>query len=131
MNIKVHEYTGMTATAREIRSHGCPVILCGPFTEQIHDAARWQAWVAELGGSRVRLVWVRSDAETLRRRLTARGSDRDTEKLADFASFTTRMRLDVPPAAPHHMIDNRLSAAATVPDQVAALLGARHHLGKA
>ena len=123
-HIKVHEYAGMTAVAREIRSYGCPVVLSGPFTKQIHDAARWRAWVTELGSARVRLVWVRSDAETLHHRLTARGSDRDTEKLADFAAFTTRMRPDAPPAAPHDMIDNRLSAANTVPDQITALLAA-------
>ncbi len=121
-HIKVHEYAGMTATAREIRSHGCPVLLSGPFTRQIHEADRWGQWVAELGGGTVRLVWVRSDAATLRRRLTARESGRDTSKLADFGAFTARMRLGDRPAAPHAVIDNRLTAAEALEDQVARLL---------
>jgi len=112
----------MTTTAREIRSFGCPVLLCGPFTQQIHDADRWKAWVAELGGGTVRLVWVRSDAATLRRRLSARGSGRDTGKLADFGGFTARMRLDDRPAAPYHLIDNRLTAPVALHDQIACLV---------
>jgi predicted kinase len=121
-HVKVHEYAGMTATAREIRSHGCPVLLCGPFTQQIHDPGRWRSWTAELGGGTVRLVWVRSDAETLRRRLTGRGSGRDTAKLADFAGFTASMRLGAEPAAPHATIDNRAGAPATPEAQVTALV---------
>lgn len=123
-HIKAHEYGGMTATAREIRGYGCPVLLSAPFTQQIHDAGRWRSWVADLGGEAVRLVWVRSDAATLRRRLEARGSGRDTEKLADFAAFTASMRLGVEPAAPHVTIDNRRNAGATLEAQVAAAIQA-------
>jgi len=123
-HIKVHEYAGMTATAREIRSYGCPVLLSGPFTQQIHDAGRWESWVAGLGGDPVRLVWVRSDAATLRHRLGARGSARDSGKLADFASFTARMRLDDSPAVPHAVIDNRLTAPVPLEDQIVSLIAA-------
>ena len=121
-HIKVHEYAGMTSTAREIRAHGCPVILSGPFTQQIHDVHQWRSWVADLGGGTVRLVWVRSAAATLRHRLAARGSERDSAKLANFGTFTARMRLDAEPAAPHAAIDNRLTPAAALEDQVAALI---------
>jgi predicted kinase len=120
-HVKVHEYAGMTATAREIRGHGCPVLLSAPFTQQIHDLGRWRSWVADLGGGTVRLVWVRTDAATLRRRLAARGSGRDTAKLADFAAFTASMRLCAEPAAPHVAIDNRADPPATLEAQVAAL----------
>jgi predicted kinase len=121
-HVKSHEYAGMTATAREIRSFGCPVLLSGPFTGQVHDAARWDTWVGELGGGPVRLLWVRSDAATLRRRVTDRGSARDTGKLADWAAFTARMRLDDAPAAPHTVIDNRLTSQTSLETQLAALI---------
>ena len=129
-HVKVHEYAGMTATAREIRSYGCPVLLSGPFTKQIHDADRWRSWVVTLGGGTVRLVWVRSDAATLRHRLTARASGRDSGKLADFAAFTARMRLGDTPAVPHTGIDNRLTATVSLQDQIAALI-ACHESAKA
>jgi predicted kinase len=127
-HVKVHEYGGMTATAREIRGYGCPVLLSAPFTEQIHDAGRWRSWVADLGGGAVHLVWIRSDAQTLRHRLAARGSGRDSAKQADFWSFAARMRLGTEPAAPHVTIDNRLAAVATLAaleEQVAALINAQ------
>ena len=129
-HIKAHEYGGMTATAREIRGYGCPVLLSAPFTQQIQDAGRWRSWVADLGGGAVRLVWVRSDAATLRHRLEARGSGRDTEKLADFAAFTASMRLGTEPAAPHMTIDNRRTAGASLEAQVAAAIQALGHTAR-
>jgi predicted kinase len=120
-HVKVYEYAGMTATAREIRAHGCPVLLSGPFTSQIHDPAHWQAWTAELGGGPVHLVWIRSDAATLRQRLVGRGLARDTAKLAEFEQYCARMRLGTEPAVPHLVVDNRLTAAEPLAAQIAAL----------
>ena len=122
-HIKVHEYAGITAVGREIRSRGCPVLLSAPFTRQIHDAGVWRSWVSDLGGERVRLVWVRSDPESLWHRLRSRGSERDTAKLADFDGFVASMRLDRPPAVAHLAVDNRVSAGTPIDQQLRAALG--------
>jgi broad-specificity NMP kinase len=61
-------------------------------------------------------------AATLRHRLAVRGSERDSAKLADFGRFTARMRLDAEPAVPHLAIDNRLTSATALEDQVATLI---------
>jgi predicted kinase len=121
-HVKVHEYAGLTATARQIRRYGCPVLLSGPFTSQIHDRDRWEDWATELGGGVIHLVWVRSDQRTLRHRLTARGLGRDASKLENFEAFAASMRLGSAPAAPHVEIDNRLDADRPLVDQIRVLL---------
>ncbi|MFN8080842.1 MAG: ATP-binding protein [Kineosporiaceae bacterium] len=109
-HVKVHEYRALTAAARQIRATGCPVLLDAPFTGQIRDPLAWSAWVEQLGGDPVQLVWVRSDAATLRRRIEARANPRDGGKLATpeaFAAFVARMQPELPPPVAHLEIDNR------------------------
>lgn len=119
--VKPIEYDSMAALTREIRAHGCPVALVAPFTVQLHDVHQWHEWVQRVGGPPVHLVWVRTDEDTMHERLRTRNSERDSEKFADFDAFATRMQLDHEPQMPHHTIDNRFSAPASLPTQVQAL----------
>jgi hypothetical protein len=51
--------------------------------------------------------------------LLARGSKHEAGKLADWESFTTRMRLDDAPAAPRTVIDSRLTSSTSLEEQLA------------
>lgn len=120
-HVKRHEYAGMAAAARQIRSGGCPVLLEGPFTTEVRDERAWRSWVADLGGEPVRLVWVVADRTTLLARMTARGEARDTAKLADFDAFLARVRLSEPPVVPHATVDNSVGSP-PLTEQLRALL---------
>jgi len=121
LHVKAHEYRGLTATAREIREHGCPVLLAAPFTGQIRDPDAWRAWIRQLGGGEVRLVWVSCDPAVLRERLVSRGLERDSAKLAAYGQFVERMRPDTPPPVPHLELSNTDPTPELLADRVEAL----------
>jgi hypothetical protein len=121
-HIKVHEYAGMAAAAWQIRRSGCPPVLVAPFSGQIHDPDRWAAFVAELGGPPVHLVWLRIDAATLRRRLIERADPRDAEKLARYGTFVAATRAGEAPPVPHHEVDNRADDAGLLATAVAQII---------
>ncbi|MGY0235058.1 AAA family ATPase [Longispora urticae] len=127
-NVKPHEYGGLAQTAAQVRAHGCAVLLCAPFTEQIHDHGVWAGYVDALGGGHVELIWVRSDADTLRARITARGLERDAGKLQYWDAFLAGVRVGAVPVVAHREIDNRIGApglAGQVDALVAALVDRR------
>jgi predicted kinase len=108
-HIKQYEYAGLTATAREIRAAGCPVMVVAPFTNQVRnrDPGGWDGFEEALGGPPVRLIWLSIDPETLRHRLIARGKHRDSMKLLNYQAFIARINPEQEPDVPHVTVDNR------------------------
>lgn len=105
--VKPHTYRAMLDVVREVRQGGCDVIVTAPFTEVLYEPGAWEQLCAHIGEGQASLLWVRSDAETLRDRLTKRGLARDGDKLTDFDSYAIRMHVADRPVAPHMEIDNR------------------------
>ena len=104
-HVKLHEYAGMTSTARSIRATAAPSCWTPPSPARSATRTRGRPGWTELGGEPVRLVWVGCDAETLRGRLERRGRPQDAGKLANFDSWLARMTPDVPPPVPHLAVD--------------------------
>ena len=80
-HVKVHEYAGLAATARDIRASGCPVVIVAPFTNEIHDPHRWDGLLRDVGGEPVRLVWLSVEPSALYERLIDRASPNDAPVL--------------------------------------------------
>lgn len=122
-HIKAHEYEGMTATAREIRSHGCPALLVAPFTAQIRNIDVWERWVDELGGPPVHLLWVACRVDVLRTRLLGRDSARDGGKVAEFDRWAARIQPATPPPVPHIAVDNSVEGVGETAAVMDAVVG--------
>jgi predicted kinase len=122
-HIKPHTYCGMTAVARQIRDNGCDVVLTAPYTEELYVPGRYELLAEALGGGSVHLIWIRTDTETLRTRLTDRGLARDGDKLRDFDEYAGVMHLDDIPVAPHFEIDNRFCTPISLELQADSLAG--------
>lgn len=117
-HIKPYEYAGLQASAREIRSHGCPVLVSAPFTASTRDPDRWRLVCDELGGGRVHLIWMVADEATLRHRLLGRGAERDCGKFEAFEAFLARVRPEEFPPFPHFPVYNQLGEQRSIAQQL-------------
>lgn len=117
-HIKPYEYAGLQASAREIRNHGCPVLVSAPFTASTRDAVRWQRVCDDLGGGKIHLIWMVTDEETLRHRLLGRGAERDCGKFEAFEAFLARVRPQDSPPFLHFPVHNKLNEQRPIAQQL-------------
>lgn len=92
------EYSALLGTALDNLALGKTVIAVAPFGAELRDAG-WVQWlgesVAALDG-RTRTIWVETDPESARGRITLRGDPRDDWKLAHWQEFTAATRFGPP-----------------------------------
>lgn len=78
------EYKMLARVAIENVRLGHGVVLSAPFVAQLQD----KMWLERhLPGVAVKVVWVRADRETEKRRITVRGLERDRWKLANWHTY--------------------------------------------
>jgi DNA-binding transcriptional regulator YhcF (GntR family) len=111
--VRPREYEAMMATIAENLTSGSNVIATAPFVRELKD----EAWIQRLQslcastGTRLIVIWVRCDAESMHTYLRGRGAARDTAKLANWQAYLDKIDLDYRPAVEHFVIDNSLGGA--------------------
>ncbi|MCD0442479.1 AAA family ATPase [Glycomyces sp. A-F 0318] len=114
--VRPREYEAMMATITENLTSGSNVIATAPFIRELRD----EAWLQRLRslcdstGTRLVVVWVKCDAESMHTYLRGRGAARDTAKLEGWQTYLDKIDLDYRPAVEHFVIDNSLGGAPLV-----------------
>ncbi|WP_404816548.1 AAA family ATPase [Streptomyces thermolineatus] len=117
------EYECLMKAAWENLECGISAVLVAPFLSEASDA-RWTSRVIRRCrrlGARFEMLWVDSDMESMHERLISRNASRDTWKLAHWPTYTAGIDLGLRPVVTHHLVDNRLTSARPLAEQVEAV----------
>jgi predicted kinase len=123
--IRPAEYEALMTTATENASCGVSVVVTAPFLRELRDQAwcdRTAATIDGLGAD-LHTIWVRCDADSMRRYLRHRGAARDAAKLTAWENYLEGVDLEYRPALSHRIIDNS-AGARPLQEQAAELLAA-------
>lgn len=118
-NVRSVEYDCLMQSALANIRCGISTVLTAPFIAEMTDAD----WMRRLAnrcssmGVDVFPIWVRCDEESMREYITFRSAARDAWKLARWDEYMTSVNLELRPAVPHLIVDNRLGTAVSLADQ--------------
>ncbi|MEV4372953.1 AAA family ATPase [Nonomuraea sp. NPDC049637] len=113
------EYRCLMDTAFDVLGSGTSVILSAPFIAELAD----RDWVVRLTnrcatrGIEVAALWVRCDAESMRRHFELRDDPRDAWKLQNWDAYVSTLNTDTSPSTAHITVDNRFGAAINLVNQ--------------
>ena len=123
-SIRPAEYDALIAAMIENVECGTSAIVTAPFSLELADRTwcdRMAANLARLGAD-LHVIWVRCDAESMRRHIRHRGAARDTTKLADWDAYVAGLDLAFEPAFDHYTIISNSADARPLQEQAEQLL---------
>ncbi|MFC9250620.1 GntR family transcriptional regulator [Amycolatopsis thailandensis] len=106
--VRPAEYEALRNLVLENISCGNSAIMTAPFTRELNDPVwchRTQA-DADAHEARLRVIWVRTDADSMKLYLKRRDAARDVTKLANWDRYLDGVDLQYTPAMPHAILDN-------------------------
>ena len=120
------EYDCLMQSAMANINCGISTVLTAPFIAEMTNTS----WMQRLSnrcsalGVDVFPLWVRCDAESMREYITFRSAARDAWKLQRWEEYAATIDLELRPAVPHLVVDNRMGAAVSLADQARQAIGA-------
>ncbi len=96
--IRNYEYEAIVDIALEALEYEDIALINAPFTREVRDPAYMNALRERLKQKNARLtvVWVQANPELVHQRMVARGSDRDTWKLANWDQYIASVDFSIP-----------------------------------
>src|SRR5699024_1902294 len=106
--IRPAEYEALLAAVAENAECGVSVIASAPFIRELGDKSWCDRVSATLDsiGADLHVVWVRTNAESMRSYLVRRGAARDAGKLSDWEGYLAQIDLDFTPKVPYRVVEN-------------------------
>jgi len=119
-HVRPVEYEILEDTAYDNLRCGVSVILSAPYIWEVRDPEwRQQAQLkAAAVNAELRIIWVRCDADTMRRQLIERGARRDDYKLAHWETYLQIICPEVEATEPFILIDNSCPRSAPLDELV-------------
>ncbi|MFD8497969.1 GntR family transcriptional regulator [Amycolatopsis sp. NPDC059657] len=108
--VRPAEYEALRELALENLSCGNSVVATAPYLRELADRQWCQREQADADalGVELRVIWVRTDADSMLVYLKRRGAARDTHKLEHWDEYVANVRFDFTPEMPHHVLDNSI-----------------------
>ncbi|MFF7189661.1 AAA family ATPase [Streptomyces sp. NPDC008222] len=124
--VRPAEYAALMQAVYSNVSCGISTVVTAPFIAELTDRAWMERLINKCAshGVDVAPIWVQCDVESMHEYISHRGAARDAWKLERWDEYVATINVDLRPAVPHLVVDNRMGAAISLADQARKAIGA-------